>query len=255
MHGGKAIKYFFVLVAILQFVMPTLPALGIGETIGDRAVADGIPPELPLGIFFSIWGIVFSGLLVIALMNLFAPNAVTETLAPPLALAALGNIVWMLSAQGFGAPWLDFILLLPILFFTWEAAYRQDRTGRYDGTPKTILYGLTVGLFAGWLTVAVSISVPDLGRYLLGRGPTDAVWQSLWMTLIPAAILAYVFATYVSRNFWYFIALSWGLIGIVSNNWVRTETHWLGIITGVIALYIVFRRVRFGARGSYPAKL
>ena len=235
--------------------MPALPAFGIGESIGERAVATGIPPELPLGFFFSIWSFIFFGLLAMAILHLRAPNAATEALAPPLALAGLGNILWMLSAQGLGSPWLDFLLILPILFFTWEAAYRQDRTGTYDGTPKTILYGLTVGLFAGWLTVAVSISVPDLLRYLLGRGPTEAVWQSLWMTLIPAATLAYLFATYVSRNLWYFVALSWGLLGIVANNWVRTETHWLAVMTAVIALYLVFRRLRFGARGSYPAKL
>jgi hypothetical protein len=245
----------FLLVAILQFAIPALPAFGIGESIGDRAVVAGIPPELPLGIFFSIWSFIFFGLIGIAVLHMRDPDAATESLAPPLMLAAIGNIFWMLSAQGLGYAWLDFILLLPILFFTWEAAYRQDRTGRYDGQPRTILYGLTVGLFAGWLTVAVSISVPDLARSMLGRGPTDAVWQSLWMTLIPSVILASVFANYVSRNFWYFVALGWGLLGIVANNWVRTDMHWLAIVTAFIGLYVLFRRIRFGARGSYPAKL
>ena len=113
---------------------------------------------------------------------------------------------------------------------------------------------MTVGLLAGWLTVAVSISVPDVGRALLGRGPSDAVWHSLWMALIPATGLAFVFANYVSRNFWYFIALGWGLLGIVVNNWSRLGTHALAIAAAIVGLYILFRRIRFGARGSYPAK-
>ncbi|MHA7898904.1 MAG: hypothetical protein ACX94B_03505 [Henriciella sp.] len=248
-------KLFFLVVVIAQFFVPVLPQFGIGESIGARATAAGIPPELPLGIFFSIWSLIFLGLLGTAILNLAAPDAASERLSPPLALAAFGNLIWMLCAQGFGLVWLDFLLLLPIAFFTWEAAYRQDRTGRFDGTGRTLLYGLTVGLFAGWLTVAMSISVPDLGRWLLGRGVTDAVWQSLWMTLIPAATLAYVFATYVSRNGWYFVAVAWGLTGIVANNWSRTGMHALAIATAVIGAYIVFRRLRFGARGSYPAKL
>ncbi|MEP1144483.1 MAG: hypothetical protein ABJH52_12250 [Henriciella sp.] len=249
------IKLFFLVVAIAQFFVPLLPQLGIGEMIGDRAVFDGIPPELPLGVFFSIWGIIFTALLAMAVLNLSAPDAASERLAPPLALAAFGNVLWMLSAQGFGNVLLDFLLLLPIAFFTWEAAYRQDRTGRYDGTGRSILNGLTVGLFAGWLTVAVSISVPDLGRWMLGRGPSDAVWQSLWMTLVPAAIMATIFASYVSRNVWYFVALAWGLLGIILNTWVRLEIHALAIAAAVVASYILFRRVRFGARGSYPSKL
>ncbi len=249
------IKLLFVLVAIAQFFVPVLPQFGLGEAIGDRAIAEGIPPELPVGLFFSIWGVIFTGLLITALVNLRAPDAASERLAAPLALAALGNIVWMVSAQSIGSVWLDFLLLLPIAFFTWEAAYRQDRTGRFDGTWRTVLYGLTVGLFAGWLTVAISISVPDVGRWVLGRGVTDAVWQSLWMTLIPAAGLAFVFANYVSRNGWYFVALAWGLTGVVVNNWARIGTHGIAIAAAIVGLYILFRRIRFGARGSYPAKL
>ena len=250
-----SLKILFLLGVIAQFFMPVLPQMGIGETIGDRAVADGIPPELPLGVFFSIWGVIFIGLFILALQNLLSPKPAIEVLVLPLTLAVFGNVLWMLSAQTLGFVWLDFVLLLPILAATWWAAYRQDRNARYDGTPLRILIGLTVGLFAGWLTVAVSISVPDLGRWLLSRGPTDAVWQSLWMTLVPAIILASVFANRVSRNFWFFIALGWGLFGIVMNNWSRTGTGWLAIITAVIALYVLFRRIRFGARGSYPDKL
>lgn len=249
------IKFFFLLVVIAQFAVPRLPQLGVGEPIGARAVAEGIPPELPVGIFFAIWGVIFFGLLAMAVLNISDPDAATERLALPLALAAFGNMIWMWSAQSFGYVWLDFLLLLPIAFFAWKAAYLQDRTGRYDGTPRSILYGLTVGLFAGWLTVAISISVPDLGRWLLGRGPSDAVWQSLWMTLVPAVIMAFVFANHVSRNGWYFVAVGWGLTGIIVNNWVRLEIHALAIATGVIGIYLLFRRLRFGARGSYPAKL
>ena len=83
---------------------------------------------------------------------------------------------------------------------------------------------------------------------------SDAVWQSLWLSLLPAAGMAYVFATYVSRNGWYFIAVAWGLFGILVNNWARLGTHALAIATAFIALVVIYHRIRFGARGSYPAK-
>lgn len=248
-------KPLFLIVVLAQFLAPVLPQFGIGTSIGDRAVADGIPPELPIGVFFSIWGLIFTGLVLTAGLHLRQETHASARIAPPLMLAAFGNLVWMVCAQSFGLAWLDFLLLLPIAAFTWEAAYRLDQTQSYDGTPRAILHGLTVGLFAGWLTVAVSISVPDVSRAMLDRGPSDAVWQSLWMTLIPATIMAIVFANYVSRNGWYFVALGWGLLGIVANNWTRLGTHALAIATVIIGAYILFRRIRFGARGSYPAKL
>lgn len=247
-------KPFFLIVVLAQFFVPLLPTFGIGATIGERAVAEGIPPELPTGVFFSIWGVIFLGLVLTAALHWRAQSYTSTRIAPPLMMAALGNLIWMFCAQSVGSVALDFLLLLPIAFFTWEAAYRLDQAGDYDGTPRSILHGLTVGLFAGWLTVAVSISVPDVGRWLLGRGASDAVWQSLWMALIPASVMALVFANYVSRNGWYFVALGWGLLGIFSNNWDRLETHALAMVTALVGLYILLRRIRFGASGSYPVK-
>jgi hypothetical protein len=246
-------RFLFMPIVLAQFLVPLLPQLGIGQTIGVRAVADGVPPELPIGVFFSIWGVIFLGLVLIAYLQLRRPDHAGRRIAPPLMMAAFGNLLWMLSAQTLAWVWLDFLLLLPIAFFTWEAAYRLDRTESYNGTLRSILYGLTVGLFAGWLTVAVSISVPDVVRAVLDRGASDAVWQSLWMALVPAVALAYVFASHVSRNGWYFVALAWGLLGVAVNNWVRLETHALALVTLAVAGYVLLRRMRYGARGSYPA--
>ena len=246
-------KPLFLVVVLAQFLVPVLPAFGVGTTIGERAVAEGIPPELPTGVFFSIWGVIFLGLVLTAALHLRAPSYTSDRIAAPLTLAAFGNLLWMLSAQSLGWVWLDLLLLLPIAFFTWEAAYRLDRAGSFDGTARSILHGLTVGLFAGWLTVAISISVPDVARWVLGRGASDAVWQSLWLTLVPASVLAFVFANYVSRNGWYFVALAWGLFGVVVNNWARLGTHALAIAAACVGLYILLRRIRFGASGSYPA--
>ena len=249
-----AFRPLLLIVALAQFLAPLLPLAGIGETVGTRATADGVPPELPLGIFFSIWSVIFLSYLAVAVLHFRAPDHKTERIAGPLALAGIGNVIWMISAQMIGLVWLDFLLLLPIAFFAWEAAYRLDRTETYDGTGRSIVCGVLVGLLAGWLSVALSISVPDVARSMLGQSVSDVVWQSLWLALVPAVCLAFVFANYVSRNGWYFVALGWGLLGIAVNNWSRLGTHALAIATVVVGVYVLFRRIRFGARGSYPAK-
>lgn len=248
-------SWFLLLVAIAQFCAPLLPAMGIGQSIGDRATAAGLPPELPTGIFFSIWGIIFLGFLGIAVLSLLRRSYPIQKIAMPLALAGLGNVIWMISAQSLDLSWLNFVLLIPILLCIWEAAHRLDRIGGFDGTPISLLLCLTIGLFAGWISIAVSISVPDLVRGILGRGASDFVWQSLWLALVPALVLAWLFASRVSRNFWYFVALAWGLTGIIVNNWFRLETHALALAVTALGAYALFRRVRFGAKGSQAAKL
>lgn len=240
-------RYALLPVALLQYAAPVLPALGFGESIGDRAREAGIPPELPLGVFFSIWGLIFTAYLGVAILALAKPNHVYDRVAAPLALAGVGNVIWMVSAQSLGYSWLDFILLFPILFFAWEAAHRLNRIGGFDGTGRRLLLCLVVGLLAGWLSVAVSISGPEVMRDVLGRGPTDAPWQSLWAALVPAAVLAALFAHYVSASLWYFVALSWGLIGLIANNWWRTELHFLAIAVGVVGLLVLRVRLKMGA--------
>lgn len=248
-------RFALLLVAILQFAVPALPSLGIGETNAVRALSEGVPPELPFGIFFSIWGPIFLGFLALGVLAVFAPRDIDGDLIAPLALAGLGSVIWMLSAQGLGLVWLDFLLLLPILFFAWEAAYRLDRLGGFDGTWQRLLSCFTIGLLAGWISVAVSISVPDLVRGIAGIGVSDYVWVSLWLALIPASLLAFVFATRVSRSLWYFVAVAWGLTGVGLNNWMRTELHALAIATAVVGAIVLLYRLKRGASGSAVFKV
>lgn len=237
-------RYALLPVALAQFAAPVMPVLGIGEPIGDRATGAGIPPELPLGVFFSIWGVIFNGFLGVALLALLRPSHVYDRVAGPLALAGLGNVVWMMSAQSLGLSWLDFLLLVPMLFCAWEAAHRLNDIGGFNGTGRRLLLCLVVGLLAGWLSVALSISGPEFFRDMLGRGPTDAPWHSLWVTLLPAGLLALGFARFVSASLWYFVALGWGLSGIVANNWWRTEMHFLAIAAAVVGLLVIRARLK-----------
>lgn len=239
-------------IAILQFLIPALPGLGIGEPIGDRAVEGGLPPELPPGVFFAIWGVIFSFYLGFALLAVLRPSFRTERLVVPLALVGLGNIFWMLSAQGIDSKWLNAVSLWPMLAIAWWGSFRLDRMGGFDGTPVSLVTCAAVGLLAGWLTVAVGISLPPALRETLDLGATDRVWLSLWTVLIPATVLASLYSRFVSRGLFYYVALGWGLIGIVLNTWSRVELHALGIAATAIILIIAWQRARRAAIGSGP---
>ena len=247
----KSLSWLFLIIALLHFIVPVLPTFGIGESLGQRATAQGIGPELPPGPFFSIWGVIFTLYAVVAWRHLRAPSYTGQQIFLPLLLAGLGNLVWMLTAQILGANQIEFVLLLPILIFSWWGCYRfRAQTTGYNGTLLSLVQGACIGLFAGWLTIAVSISLPELVREVLGRGSSDAVWQSLWMSLLPATVLALIFTRYISQNWGYYLAVSWGLLGIFWNTYFRLEVHALGLMTLCVAFlfYRLARRVPLRAR-------
>lgn len=247
----KPNAYLLLIVALAQWTAPLLPLFGVGETIGAQATGRGIAPELPPGIFFSIWSVIFTLYLGFALMALLKPGYLEGEIGVPILIAGVGNVAWMLAAQSLGNQWLNFLLLLPILLFSWEASHRLHRMGGWDGTGRRLIACALAGLLSGWLTVAVSISVPGLVRALCGMAPTDAVWISLWSALIPAGLLTWLYANRVSAGLWFFVALGWGLAGIAVNNWVRLGTHWLAIMTVIVGLYVLWRRLAHGARPAF----
>ena len=247
----KRNAFLLLCVAVLQWLVPVLPVLGLGENVGARTMQDGIGPELPPGIFFAIWSVIFTAYLIFALLAVLKPTFLEHHLGPPLLIAGAGNVAWMLAAQFIGNDWLNFVLLCPILVFAWEAAHRLHRMGGWDGTARRLNAVVLTGLLSGWLAVAISISIPELVRQLRGLEASDQVWISLWLALVPAGLLAWSFASRVSRGLWFFVALAWGISGIAINNWTRLGTHFLAIAAVCVGLYILWRRLAYGARPAF----
>ncbi len=237
-------------VAILQpFCGGFAPLTGLGTPIGTASRLTG-GPEQPLPVFFSIWSIIFLGFLIFALMTLRAREPWMNRVALPLALAGLFNCLWMLSAQLIVQPILDHILLVPILLAAFASAHAFDRLRGLDVSPAKRVADATTGLLSGWLTTAFAISAPLSVRALTDIGPTDRVWLMLWLALAIAGLGAYIFTRFISRSLWFYVALLWGLAGIVLNNLLVLQTHLLGIVTAFIALILITMRLTRGANGS-----
>ena len=225
------------------------PVLGIGTPIGN-ATRDLGAPEQPLPVFFSIWSLIFGAFLAFAYYTLRKREPWMLRVGAPLALAGLANVVWMLSAQMIVSQAWDFLLLFPIAACSWIAAARFDRLRGMGGSIEKLIADAATGLLAGWILVAIGISVPLLIRSFTSYGPTDFPWQMLWATLGTVAFGAWMFARYVSRSLWFFAALAWGLLGIIANNWTVTGMGWIAIMTGICGIVILALRLLRGADGT-----
>ena len=229
------------------------PVFGLGTPIGNAT--RGIEaPEQPLPVFFSIWSLIFGAFLAFAVIAWRQREPWMQRFGAPLALAGAANVVWMLSAQFIVSQPVDFVLLFPIAIFSWKAAARFDRLRGMGGSPEKLVADAATGLLAGWILVAIGISVPLLIRHVTSYGPTDFPWQMIWIALGTIAFGAWMFARYVSRSLWFFAALAWGLLGVVANNWIVTGMGWIAIMTGVSGVLILSLRLLRGADGvTIPA--
>ncbi|MDP3459347.1 MAG: hypothetical protein Q8S09_08745, partial [Hyphomonas sp.] len=68
-------------------------------------------------------------------------------------------------------------------------------------------------------------------------------WPMFWATFAVAGLAAWLFATRVSRSLWFFAALGWGFLGVVLNNWLRTEMHGIAAMAALGTATILFLRV------------
>jgi hypothetical protein len=238
------------LLSVLQPLSGAIaPLLDIGTPIG-YATRDLGAPEQPLPVFFSIWSLIFLAYLAFSLFAIFRHEPWMERIALPLVIAGMLNVIWMLSAQLIVSPPLDFTLLFPIGAAAWYSAWRFDCMRGMGGSAAKLTADAVTGLLSGWITVAAAISIPITIRHFSTLGATDYPWLMLWATLVPAAIAAWLFSRFISRSMWFFVALGWGLLGILLNNWAVTGMIWLAMITGVVAVLVLYLRMKRGAHGA-----
>jgi len=245
-------RILLILIAIGNFVAAAVPrAAGMVESVGARAMEGGIRPELPPGLFFAIiWNIIFLLYLLHAVTSMRRASYADQQLLRPLIGVGLTIILWMLVAQFLLNIWLDLVLLFPVLVLAWTCSYRIDRLDGFDGTGERLVLCAMTGLLSGWITTAVSISIPEAVAHVMGHGASDYVWRYLWLTLACAGLIAFAFTRWISRSLWFFVGLGWGIAGIAANNITRLDMPLLGYVAILAGIFIWYRRLSKGARGA-----
>lgn len=228
-------------VTVLQPLAGALaPAFGIGIPTGERATEGGIPPELPPGIFFAIWSVIFLGFGVCAAIVLMQRER-PQGWAWPLALAGTGNIIWMLQNQLIGLKALDFLIIVGILPFA-ATALKRALVEAAPGSPS--IPAIVSGLLTGWLSVATAISLPPFARTLLSHGPTDAVWGYATLTVVIALTLVLLVRARAGWSLACLASVAWGLTGLVLNNFERTELRMIGWLFAAALAFVAILALR-----------
>lgn len=155
------------LFAILQIVVTFLPALGLGDQIGERSAASRTPIT-PAGWAFSIWGPLYAGSLAYAVYQ-FAPrqrdNPLLARIGWASAGAFLGNAVWAIYTQfeGLGFPSaliIAFTLICLLHVYRTFAAWPGPFTAG-----ERFLVVLPLSALAAWLSAATIVNIAATLNY------------------------------------------------------------------------------------------
>lgn len=151
------------------------------QDAADGALSASSTAIAPDGPAFSIWSVVYAGLIGYAVLQLFrtANDERHERLVVPAVLSLLLNAAWILSVQ-FGFLWASepiIVALLVVLIWTFTILRRTPSRG----VVEAILTDGTFGLYLGWVCVATAantaavLTAAGFRGFGLGQDPWGVV--------------------------------------------------------------------------------
>lgn len=225
-----------------------------GQTTGE--ISDSFDVFfVPAGYVFSIWGLIYLGLVGYAVYQALpaqAQNLQLRSIGYLFVLSSLANIAWILlwHYELFPLTVVAMVILLACLI----AIYLRLDIGRSRVSPgMRWLVHLPFSIYLGWITVATIANVTALLAYWEwgGWGISAEVWTVI-MLAIATAVGGLV--SFTRGDVAYAAVLVWAFVGIAlkhSDNSVVSTAAWTVTILTVLLLIIgIYYRQR---KGSQPA--
>ncbi len=232
-----------------NFLANALPLNGLNTgQISDRFQVYFVPA----GYVFSIWGLIYLGLIAYAIYQALPAQRQNPRLRDTAYLIAgsgLANIAWLFfwHYEQFPLTLLAMLILLALLI----ATYLRLGIGRVSvAAGEKWSVQVPFSIYLGWITVATVANVTDVLDYLRwdGFGLADEVW----MLIILAAV--FVIASLVSltrRDIAYILVILWALVGIAVKHSAVALVSSASLATAallvIVLLYSLFAKPRLAA--------
>ena len=214
-----------------------------GKTVGELS-NEYANLFTPAGYAFAIWGIIFIGLIVLAVNQLelaFADSKHSNTIlqiGPWLSIANLGNAAWLYC-------WLmeytgvSVVIMLVILFSLVQVILRLNME-RWDAPLKVIApVWWPVCFYSGWIAVA---TIANISAYLSkigwdGLGFSEVTWTVI---MISVAAMLNIFMV-IKRNMREFAVVGiWALMAIAARHWNEIPIlQWSAVAWSVVLLVAI----------------
>lgn len=190
-------------------------ALSWGQTPQEFA-ADSDETLRVAGYAFSIWGLIYLGLLIYAVRQVLprtGESVLIHRMGWP-SVAALLGIGWWIVASAFDWEWATVVLIFGSLFAVLIPLLLNAETiralGRSDRDRWMVVWPLAA--LAGWLTVASPVNLLTIltGNGSLPQGLSPTVWAMLAVVIVALTALG---VTARLRMLAFPLPIAWGLLG------------------------------------------
>ena len=235
-------------VNVLADVLP-INGLGTGQ-ISDRFQVYFVPA----GYVFSIWGLIYLGLIAFAIYQALPSQRENPRLRKTgwwISLGGLANSAWIFlwHYEKFTLTLIAMLVLLATLLIT----YLGMGIGRNKvSAAERYTTHLTFSIYLGWITVATVANITDLLDYLKWNG--FGIAPEIWMGIVLAAVLVIaVLMNFNRQDVAYASVILWALAGItVKQAGIPAVTIPTWVTFGLVAITLVL--ALFQSRKSSPAK-
>ncbi len=199
---------------------------------------------VPAGYVFSIWGVIYLGLIAFAIYQLRNNYKVFKEISWYVVLAGLLNSLWIiLWHYNFIPSTLPIMLaLLLVLIKIYTSIYSLKSTTRNFN----IFVKIPFSIYLGWITVATVANVTVFLNYfgIESLVLSGSVWSAL---LIVVAMLLAIYAMYKSRDYAYALVIVWASVGIA----VKFSDVLVILYTALICVAIITAFIFSGVYTSY----
>lgn len=242
-------------VLILLSVMATIFVNGLasslplnGKTTGE--ISDSFDVFfVPAGYVFSIWGLIYVGLIAYAVYQLLpaqADNPALRSIGPIFILSSLANMAWIFlwHYEVFSLTVVAMLTLLACLIVIY---LRLDIGRAQVSSGMRWFVHLPFSIYLGWITVATIANVTTLLAYWdwSGWGISPEAWTVIMLT-IATAVGGLV--SFTRSDIAYAAVLIWAFAGIgvkQSDTSVVAAAAWVAtVITAILLIIGVYRRRR-----------
>ena len=170
---------------------------------------------VPAGYVFSIWGLIYLGLIAFAIYQALPAqrtNPLLRRISPWVMLGGVANITWIFlwHYEKFPVTLIPMLVLLATLIVT----YLLLGIGRTNASiAETWAVRLPFSIYLGWITVATVANVTAVLDYLNWDG--FGIAPEIWMAIMLAAVLVIsLLMSFTRRDIAYTLVLLWALAGI-----------------------------------------
>jgi len=234
-----------------------ITVIGVVATIAINALANIVPFNgqqtgaisdrfaiyfVPAGYVFSIWGLIYLGLIAFAVYQALPAqreNPRLRRIGGLFALASVANIVWIFLWHYEVFPTTLAVML--VLLGSLIAIYLRLGTGRSPvSRAETWMVRVPFSVYLGWITVATVANATQLLYFLGWNG--GAIGPEVWTVIMLAVAVGLAWLMAITRrDVAYLLVLVWAFIGIATKHAgtpVVSTAAW--IATALVAAAVVW---------------